>query len=270
MSGFSSEWLALREPIDHAARSEEVISALRHYFLNDWKLVVTDIGSGTGSTIRALRPILSQDLTWHLIDYDDTLLSEARKHAEGGRIIFTELDLSKNLAPIFKPAPDLLTTSAFLDLVSLQWLKTFVKEVTIREIPFYAALTYDGRTLCSPENELDQNVLEAFNKHQQTDKGFGPALGPNAADTAIKLFEDAGYIVCKAKSDWKANADHKEFQRQLLDGWRKASSEINPLSQKVFDLWFEDRLALINDNESSVLVGHKDFLAVPPERRMAD
>jgi len=223
MSGFSSEWLALREPIDHAARSEEVISALRHYFLNDWKLVVTDIGSGTGSTIRALRPILSQDLTWHLIDYDDTLLSEARKHAEGGRIIFTELDLSKNLAPIFKPAPDLLTTSAFLDLVSLQWLKTFVKEVTIREIPF-----------------------------------------------SIKLFEDAGYIVCKAKSDWKANADHKEFQRQLLDGWRKASSEINPLSQKVFDLWFEDRLALINDNESSVLVGHKDFLAVPPERRMAD
>lgn len=265
MSGFSTQWLTLREPIDHAARSEEVISALRHYFLNDWKLVVTDIGSGTGSTIRALRPIMSQDLTWHLIDHDDTLLSEARKHADGDRVMFTEIDLSERLEPIFKPAPDLITTSAFLDLVSLDWLKNFVKEVTVREIPFYAALTYDGRASCLPPNDLDQKVLSAFNEHQQTDKGFGQALGPEAADTAIKLFEDAGYIICKSNSDWKANSDHNEFQRQLLDGWRNASAEIDPDSQKVFDLWFDERIKMIDAGRNSVLVGHKDFLAVPSE-----
>ncbi|MDJ0613082.1 MAG: class I SAM-dependent methyltransferase [Rhizobiaceae bacterium] len=266
MSGFSSEWLGLREPVDHAARSEEVISALRHYFLNDWKLVIADIGSGTGSTIRALRPVIGQDLTWHLIDHDDSLLAEARKHAEGDRVMFTESDLSQRLDAIFKPAPDLITTSAFLDLVSHDWLEKFVREVTIREIPFYAALSYDGRTSCNPPNDIDREILSAFNKHQQTDKGFGPALGPDAADTAIELFETAGYIVCKSKSDWKAGADHNEFQRQLLSGWREAAIEILPDSRQVFDLWLDERLALIDENENSVLVGHKDFLAVPKDR----
>ncbi len=266
MSGFSSEWLALREPIDHAARSEEVISALRHYFLNDWKLVVTDIGSGTGSTIRALRPIVYQELTWHLIDYDDTLLSEARKHAEGDRVIFTENDLSTRLEPVFKPAPDLITTSAFLDLVSLEWLQRFVNEVTVREIPFYAALTYDGRTSNTPESEMDGEILSAFNAHQQTDKGFGKALGPAAADEAIRLFQEAGYIVCSAKSDWKANSEHAEFQRQLLSGWRNAASEIHPDRRPVFDLWLEERNALIDAGQNAVMVGHKDFFAVPAEK----
>ena len=263
MSGFSSEWLALREPIDHSARSEEIISALRHYFLNDWKLVITDIGSGTGSTIRALRPVMSQELTWHLIDYDDSLLTEAKKHAEDDHIMFTKADLAQGLDAVFQPDPDLITTSAFLDLVSLNWLENFVDQITRRKIPFYAAITYDGRAHCTPKHEDDEQLLQAFNTHQRTDKGFGPAVGPDAADTAIKLFEQAGYTVCKAESDWKANSEHNEFQRQLLDGWRNAAIEIYPQKQGVFDAWFSKRETLIAENQNAVLVGHKDFLAVP-------
>lgn len=263
MSSFSSEWLALREPIDHSARSEEVISALRHYFLKDWKLVITDIGSGTGSTIRALRPIMSQELTWHLIDYDNSLLAEAKKHADGDHVMFSKADLAKGLDKIFQPEPDLITTSAFLDLVSLDWLEDFVDQITRQKIPFYAAITYDGRAHCTPEQENDELVLEAFNTHQRTDKGFGSALGPSAADTAVRLFEQAGYTVCKADSDWKANSEHNEFQRQLLDGWRNAAIEVFPEKQELFDVWFSKRQNLIDKNQNRILVGHKDFLAVP-------
>ena len=65
---FSAEWLALREPIDHAARNDEIISALNVLFEGKKTIRLTDIGSGTGSTIRALTPTLKPTIAWHLVD----------------------------------------------------------------------------------------------------------------------------------------------------------------------------------------------------------
>lgn len=265
MSGFSSEWLDLREPIDHAARSEAVISALCHYFLNDWKLIITDLGSGTGSTVRALKPVLSKELTWHLLDNDEVLLAEAKTHAKTDHVICSDTDLSASLDKLFSPEPDLITTSAFLDLVSYEWLETLVREITSRNIPFYAALTYDGRAECHPTHASDERVLNAFNQHQKTDKGFGPALGPDAADTAIRLFQEAGYIVCDETSDWRAGPQNPVFETMLLEGWKNAASELFPQHQATFEDWFEDRKHSIRHQKLSVMVGHKDFFAVPKD-----
>lgn len=264
MTGFSSQWLDLREPIDHAARSEAVISALCHYFLNDWKLVITDIGCGTGSTLRALKPFFDKELTWHLIDNDPLLLEEARKHAGENRVESSLLDLSTNLDPVFTPKPDLVTTSAFLDLVSADWLAGFVEAITQRELPFYAALSYDGRGGTTPAHGDEAEVLSAFNAHQRTDKGLGPALGPDAADTAIRLFEEAGYIICREDSDWVAGPKHPLFQTMLLDGWRDAATQMRPQSEPAIRRWHTDRMQRIEAGELDVRVGHKDFFAVPP------
>ena len=263
MSGFSSKWLALREPVDHAARSEEVISAVAHYFLNDRKLRITDIGSGTGSTLRALKPVLQQNISWHLIDHDETLIDVARGEAQNDEVNFSLADLSKSLDELFIHNPKLITTSAFLDLVSGSWLQLFVDSVTAQKIPFYAALTYDGRAGCDPETSYDKLVLEAFNQHQKTDKGFGSALGPNAAETAISMFKEAGYRVIQASSDWVGDKNHKEFQKMLLEGWSSAATEIEPESSKQFSAWLEERLHLIENEDATVFVGHQDFLAVP-------
>lgn len=263
MTGFSSKWLDLREPIDHAARSEAVLSALSHYFLNDQKLVVTDIGCGTGSTIRALKGFLIKEITWHLVDNDDLLLTEAAKHTAQDHVQCTNADLSQSLDAIFKPHPDLMTTSAFLDLVSRDWLEIFVVEVTRRKIPFYAALTYDGRGGTNPSAINETAILTAFNTHQKTNKGFGPALGPDAADTAIMLFEKAGYVVCQEPSDWVAGPKFPEFQKMLLDGWRSAACEISPPDKAEFETWFNECLAYISNEQLHLTVGHKDFLAVP-------
>jgi len=263
MTGFSSEWLALREPVDHAARSEEILSAVAHYFVNDDALRITDIGSGTGSTLRALKPILNQELSWHLIDYDESLMDVAKKEAGTDAISFTLADLSKNLDAIFEDDPQLVTTSAFLDLVSEAWLRGFVKKITAHKVPFYAALTYDGRAGCEPELVKDGDVIAAFNQHQKTDKGFGPALGPDAAETAIRLFKEAGYAVVNVQSDWRGNKNHKRFQKMLLDGWRGAASEIEAHQAPDFQIWFDERVQLIDQADASVFVGHEDFLAVP-------
>ena len=263
MTGFSSEWLALREPIDHAARSEEILSGVVHYFAKDGALRITDIGSGTGSTLRALKPILNSKLEWHLIDHDKSLMDVAMQEAGTDRVSFSIADLSKSLDAVFIAEPSLVTTSAFLDLVSEEWLRWFVIEITKRKIPFYAALTYDGRAGCKPQLAVDKDVIAAFNQHQKTDKGFGHALGPDAAQTAMQMFKAAGYVVVNAQSDWRGNKDHKAFQRILLDGWRVAATEIAPQNAGVFQSWYEERLRLIDMKEASLFVGHEDFFAVP-------
>ncbi len=263
MGGFSSQWLDLREPIDHAARSEAVLSALGHYFINDDHIAITDIGCGTGSTIRALKGALAQDIAWHLIDHDDALLAEAAKHTANDKVVCTNADLSTSLDAVFEPKPDLVTTSAFLDLVSEEWLRGFVDQIIDQKLPFYAALTYDGRGGTQPVSTHEKPVLDAFNAHQKTEKGFGPALGPDAADTAIRLFEEAGYVICHDTSDWVAGPKHPDFQRMLLEGWKNAACEITPSRASDFEAWFVDRCATIERGDLSVMVGHKDFLAVP-------
>ena len=38
----------------------------------------------------------------------------------------------------------------------------------------------------------DAEIVAAVNVHQRTDKGFGPALGPAAAQAAVEQFERLG------------------------------------------------------------------------------
>ncbi|MEP2943531.1 MAG: class I SAM-dependent methyltransferase [Hyphomicrobiales bacterium] len=263
---FSAEWLALREPIDHAARNDDIINALNILFEGKKTIRLTDIGSGTGSTIRALTPTLESAIAWHLVDNDPALLNIAQKEAAGADVITSHADLSLSLDAIFSQPTDLITTSAFLDLVSEDWISGFVDAVVERRLPFYAALNYDGRAGALPPLTDDEIILAAFNTHQKTDKGLGPALGPDAAHTAMACFEKAGYEITHGLSDWQAGPDHAAFQKMLLDGWRGAASEIRPDLKTDFDDWFAKRLSLIEEADTtgaSVFVGHIDFLALP-------
>lgn len=265
---FSAEWLSLREPIDHAARNRDVLEMVRDLLVNSAPARLTDIGSGTGSTLRALAPVLPRAATWHLVDYDAELLAVASREAGGLPVTMAQADLSVSLDAIFEKPADLVTTSAFLDLVSEAWIGKLVAMLADRQVPFYAALSYDGRAGCVPPLPADAIVLDAFNAHQRGDKGFGPALGPRAAETAVACFEDAGYKIVSGLSDWQAGPDHAAFQTMLLDGWRAAASEIRPDLADDFGAWFNHRKAFLRDaaNGASVFVGHRDFLALPGGR----
>lgn len=264
---FSAEWLALREPVDHAARDKGLLEEINRLSNHQKILRLTDIGSGTGSTIRAVKPALDSTVIWHLVDHDAALLEIAAKEAGSDEVILSKADLSTSLEAVFSQPTDLITTSAFLDLVSRDWLQNFVNQTANHNLPVYAALTYDGRAGCLPALEDDEIILNAFNRHQKTDKGFGEALGPDAASYAVHLFEEAGYEVITALSDWRAGPEHAAFQRMLLDGWRDAAGEIRPDLHSDFNHWFKEREALINNSQktgASVFVGHIDFLALAP------
>jgi len=130
MSGFSAQWLALREPYDRAARNGAVLDALAAAFAGAPAVTVTDLGCGTGSTLRAISPLLPARQSWRLVDHDDALLAAAKKAAPAGAgVVTVATDLAGDLDHAIG-ACDLVATSALLDLVSAAWLDRLVASMT--------------------------------------------------------------------------------------------------------------------------------------------
>ncbi|MDX1655553.1 MAG: methyltransferase type 12, partial [Candidatus Competibacteraceae bacterium] len=80
MSGFGEDWLTLREPADHRARSVELDRQLLGWRRGQGALGVMDLGSGTGSNLRHLAPRLEGVQHWRLVDHDSRLLEAVEAH----------------------------------------------------------------------------------------------------------------------------------------------------------------------------------------------
>jgi hypothetical protein len=269
VSGFSADWLTLREPYDLRARNREVIAAVTASVAPLPSVHVVDLACGTGATVRALTGHLPSRQIWRLADNDLSLLGRVSTTAPADNVKVTAvpLDLNRDLEAALDGAIDLVTTSAFLDLVSKGWLDRLTTEVAARSIPLYAALTYDGRIDISPTDPADASIVAAVNKHQTTDKGFGLALGPEAAGYAISGFERLGYAVTHGPSDWTMGPDDRDIQLEIFSGWAGAAREMDALSLAEAASWLTRRRASVAAGTSSLRVGHVDLFAVPTGRR---
>jgi hypothetical protein len=265
MSGFSADWLALREVFDLRARNPTVLDAVATALEPLSSVRVVDLASGTGSTLRALSRLLPARQNWKLIDNDLSLLARAQAMPLAGGIAVTSipLDLNHDLEAALDGPVDLVATSALLDLVSESWLDRLAVEIAARGIPLYAALSYDGGIEFAPTDPLDAEITSAVNAHQRTDKGFGPALGPAAADVAIARFEALGYSVVHGESDWGIGPDDFEMQAELLAGWASAARDVGTLSPADTTAWLTRRRDALAEGRSSLRVGHVDFFATP-------
>jgi hypothetical protein len=189
MSEYSADWLALREPYDRTARNALVLDAVACAFVVQRAISVVDLACGTGSTLRALRRHLPARQNWRLVDNSLSLLARVASYRNPHLTVATAaVDLTRDLELALDGPLDLVTTSALLDLVSTAWLDRLIVEVAARRLPFYGALTYDGRAVTEPVAGYDLELLAGFNLHQRTNKGFGPALGPAAAARAAQRF----------------------------------------------------------------------------------
>jgi SAM-dependent methyltransferase len=256
----------MREPYDRAARNVEVVDAVAATFAGASAATVTDLGCGTGATMRAIAPHLPARQSWRLVDNDDVLLDVATKAAPAGATVTAVvLDLAQAIEQALDSC-DLVATSALLDLVSTAWLDRLVACLARLSRPFYAALSYNGVVAMAPDSLHDAVVISAVNRHQRTDKGFGPALGPDAARTATARFRDAGFMVLEGRSDWRVGAGDREIQMEMLDGWAGAAGAIG-VGPATLEEWLGERRDHVTAGRSQMRVGHIDFFATPTGRR---
>ena len=269
MTGFSAEWLALREPYDARARNPEVLDAIATFLKPLPAVRVIDLACGTGSTLRMLSPRLPARQNWHLVDHDVRLLMQAKATplAKDIDVMVTPLDLNRDLEAALDGEVDLVATSALLDLVSAAWLDRLALALAARSIPFYAALSYDGRTGFTPTDLFDTRIMAGMSAHQSTDKGFGAALGPMAAAFMIARLKGLGYSVVQGAADWVIGPEDRDIQTEILTGLASASEEMGALPLADATAWLTRRRLAIEAGCSSLRVGHIDFFATPSATR---
>jgi len=263
MSGFDKNWLALREPVDMRARATPLMERLSQHLEATTAPLILDIGCGTGSTWRSLSGHVPSETSWQLLDHDPLLLAEAeRRIGSTGAVSFRQFDLNE-IEELPLDTVTLVTASALFDLCSAAFSDRFAETLNRSGTALYAALNYDGVMTWSVAHPLDAQVRADFNRHQHFDKGFGPALGPDATDHLKACFEKLNYEVSTESSPWVMDSADADLQVAFLEGLERPLCEIGSLTRDDILSWLDFRMSKIAEDGSSCVVGHSDILALP-------
>jgi len=259
-------WLALREPADAGARSVRLVEQARAALPVSEPLVVHDLGTGTGSMVRWLAPLLPGPQHWVLHDRDADLLTVAATDlpvtAADGTAVTAEARCSDvtRLRPDELVGASLVTASALLDVLTHDELTRLVAACAAR--PTLLTLSVVGRVTLTPVHPLDPRVEAAFNAHQRRDVGDGRRLGPDAVGVAATLFHHHGCAVNTDDSPWRLGPDRARLTTEWLAGWATAAAEAEP--GLPLDDYLPGRLENAAAGRLDVTVGHRDLLALPP------
>ncbi len=265
MGDFTADWLGLREPLDARSRDAGLLRLLGTWAGGRSGLRILDLGCGSGANLRVLAPALGANQRWTALDHDPALLARlpGELAGPGWRALVSPLEagLTELDAVDGGAAPDLVTGSALLDLVSQDWLAGLVERY--RGSAFYFALSVEDRVALAPAHPADDAVLEAFAADLRRDKGLGPALGGRAPAVAERLLQAAGHRVAAATSDWQLAEGDEALAEAWLRGVAAADAVFNEVEESTLMHWQETHLSAIAAGRSRILVGHRDLLALP-------
>jgi SAM-dependent methyltransferase len=285
VSVFDIDWLALREPHDQAARSGALADRFVAVLGAAPRLI--DLGCGTGSNLRYLAPRIRGPQRWQCVDHDPALLDGARaalqdwadrqgwlRSSDGQDLIlgrpggdieveFRQLDLARGGLP--ERAGAGLTGSALLDLTSAAWLEELA--LWRGEAPLLIALSFDGRLAFEPAMPEDAEIRRRFIAHQRTDKGFGRALGPDAAAYLAERLRARSGEVALAPADWRLGPADAALLGATLAGLVAAAAEV--IRDPVLEGWAGLRRQQLAAGKLGLTVGHLDLLALPERERRA-
>jgi hypothetical protein len=268
---FPAEWLELRESADAAARARELIDPLRTHLARRApdRLVVRDLGCGTGSMGRWLAGQLPGPQHWILHDRDPDLLERAvaslpTAAADGAPVTAeaAQRDVTE-LGAVDLAGTTLVTASALLDLLTEAEVAGLALASVAAGCASLQVLSVAGRVELTPPDPLDAEVTEAFNAHQRRSVDGRRLLGPDALDVAAAAFERAGAEVHRAASPWRLGADQSALTEEWLRGWVAAARVQEPALGSKMDDYLRRRLAECARGELWVTVQHGDLLALP-------
>jgi hypothetical protein len=265
----SPAWLDLRERADAVARSPELVSRLRPRLPAGGRLVIHDLGCGSGAMGRWLAPLLPGPQHWVLHDRDPDLLTLAEAHQPGpgadGRPVTVETRVSDvtRLGPDELADATLITASALLDLLTADDLVALMRACAGAGCPVLLTLSVTGRVEWLPADPLDSRVAAAFDAHQRRATRRGPLLGPDAVEAAADGFRRLGAEVIVRPSPWRLGVAETGLALEWLAGWVGAACEQQPALAADFGLYRHRRLREVGAGCLAVTVGHADLLVLP-------
>ncbi len=255
----SSEWLTLREPADAAARSAELAERLARHLPAAGRVVIHDLGGGSGAMGRWLAPRLPGPQHWVVHDRDADLLELAVAAPPAQASVTLEArrcDIARLTARDVVGA-SLITASALLDLLTADELAGMLHACAGR--PMLLALTVSGRVTLSPAEPLDARIGAAFNDHQRR----GALLGPDAVAAAVDELGRTGAELVVRPSPWRLDAAHAALTTEWFGGWIAAACEQEPALAAEAGAYRDRRLAQAAAGELAVTVDHADLLVLP-------
>jgi SAM-dependent methyltransferase len=267
----SPDWLRLREPADAAARSTELVDHLRRR-LGQQRLVIHDLGSGTGSMTRWLAPLLPGPQHWVLYDRDPDLLEIAAKTPVDAPVTVEtrQRDVTR-LTDEDLAGASLITGSALLDMWTANEVERVVAACHRAGCPVLLTISVVGRVELTPPDPLDASITEAFNAHQRRTVAGRTLLGPDAVDAAAAAFRRRGVPVMLRPSPWRIGADPtaggtcagqgRELAAEWLRGWLDAACEQQRELTLPLVEYVSRRFAQAEAGQLGVVVHHADLLA---------
>ena len=255
----------MREPYDLRARSAALLARLAEWRRGRGRLHIVDLGSGTGSNLRCTAPALGGAQDWTLVEWDEGLIGSGESLLGAASVgwRYHRLDLARDLEQLAESRVDLITASALIDLVSAEWLDRLIKLRRRTGAALYIVLSFDGRITWEPADPLDQPLRELVDAHQRTDKGFGPALGPSAAESLRALLASDDGVPSSATSDWILGPADQTIQLELLVGYEAASVAMAPERADALTAWAQRRREWVVAGTSRLRIGHRDLLLLP-------
>jgi hypothetical protein len=259
---YSPSWLALREPADARARAGD-LAARAAAELRGSRVVVHDLGCGTGSMLRWLAPRLPGPQHWVLHDRDEDLLRLARTGAPtavAGGPVTVELhpgDLTRLTAADLTGAT-LVTASALLDLLTLDEVRRLAAACAASARPALLTLTVAGRVELAPGHRLDDVVGAAFDAHQRRVVSGRRLLGPDAPAATRDAFTGLGAGVVTRPSVWLLAPDDAGLAAAWLRGWVGAAHEQRP--DLPLEGYLRSRLEAAHQGRLRIEVHHEDLL----------
>ena len=263
----SPEWLDLREPADAAARSAELAQRLGRHLPPAGRLVVHDLGAGSGAMGRWLAPRLAGPQHWVMHDRDAALLERAVADPPGPAADGAAVTVEARRSDITRPAPDdlagasLIVASALLDMLTADELTGMLSACTaIGRCPMLLAMTVVGRVALTPAEPLDAHVAAAFNAHQRRATTAGRLLGPDAVDAASEALRRTGAEVLVRPSPWRLDGAHADLTVEWFDGWLAAACTQEPALTADAGAYRDRRLAQAAAGKLAITVDHADLL----------
>ncbi|MDN4613884.1 SAM-dependent methyltransferase [Leifsonia sp. F6_8S_P_1B] len=263
----SSDWLELREAEDARARSR-LLAASLPALLPAGPLTVHDLGSGTGSMMRWLAPLLPGPQTWMLHDWNARLTAHAARGARPRDRDGRPIAIRSRVGELSRLGADdlagasLVTASALLDVLTAPEAHAIVDACVAVGAPTLLSLSVTGDVELRPWDGRDIRFARAFNAHQRRKVQGRQLLGRFGAPIVEGLFTQAGWRTRRALTMWRLDRHQPQLLGEWLDGWIDAAEEQAPELRSEPD-YRRMRRAQLARGELSAVVYHLDVLGWP-------